>query len=75
MDACARNVIFDMGNVLMRFDGPYFSSCFTDTPEDAAAAQLGALWQPAVDAARLGDHQPRDHGALRPRAPARAAAP
>lgn len=30
-----RNVIFDMGNVLMRFDGPYFAGLFTSTPEDA----------------------------------------
>ena len=28
MDTGVRNVIFDMGNVLMTFDGPYFSSCF-----------------------------------------------
>lgn len=32
-----KNVIFDMGNVLMRFDGPYFASQFTNSPEDAAA--------------------------------------
>lgn len=30
-----RNVIFDMGNVLMTFDGPRFAGLFTDTPEDA----------------------------------------
>lgn len=30
-----RNVVFDMGGVLMNFDGPYFASLFTDTPEDA----------------------------------------
>lgn len=29
------NIVFDMGNVLMTFDGPAFSSCFTDTPRDA----------------------------------------
>lgn len=34
-----KNVIFDMGNVLMVFDGPYFAAQFTDTPEDAAALQ------------------------------------
>ena len=31
-----RNVIFDMGGVLMTFNGPLFSAAFTDTPEDAA---------------------------------------
>ena len=34
-----RNVIFDMGNVLMTFDGPAFSRAFTDTPEDAGLLQ------------------------------------
>ena len=43
MDRNLRAVIFDMGNVLMTFDGPYFSSCFTDTPEDAAMLD-GALF-------------------------------
>lgn len=38
-----RNVVFDMGGVLMNFDGPYFSSLFTDTPEDAALLN-GALF-------------------------------
>ena len=38
-----RNVIFDMGGVLMNFDGPYFASLFTDTPEDAALLN-GALF-------------------------------
>ncbi len=32
-----RNIVFDMGNVLMRFDGPYFSAQFTDCEADAAA--------------------------------------
>ncbi len=32
-----RNVVFDMGNVLMRFDGPYFSAQFTNSEADAAA--------------------------------------
>lgn len=36
MDRKLRAIVFDMGNVLMTFDGPYFASCFTDTPEDAA---------------------------------------
>ena len=38
-----RNIVFDMGGVLMNFDGPYFASLFTDTPEDAALLQ-GALF-------------------------------
>ena len=36
MERKLRNVVFDMGGVLMTFDGPYFASLFTDTPEDAA---------------------------------------
>ena len=36
MDRKLRAIVFDMGNVLMTFDGPYFASHFTDTPEDAA---------------------------------------
>ena len=32
-----RNIVFDMGNVLMRFDGPYFSAQFTDCQADATA--------------------------------------
>ena len=39
MGSSVKNVIFDMGNVLMTFDGPYFSSLFTDTSEDAALLQ------------------------------------
>ena len=38
-----KNVVFDMGNVLMTFDGPHFSRIFTDTPEDAALLD-GALF-------------------------------
>lgn len=43
MDQRIENVIFDMGNVLMTFDGPYFASRFTDTPEDAVLLN-GALF-------------------------------
>ena len=39
MGDSVNNVIFDMGGVLMTFDGPHFSSIFTDTPEDAALLQ------------------------------------
>lgn len=43
-----RNVVFDMGGVLMTFNGPYFSAHFTETPEDAEllnAALFGSpLW-------------------------------
>ena len=30
-----KNVVFDMGNVLMRFDGELFARDFTDNEEDA----------------------------------------
>ena len=30
-----RNVVFDMGNVLMTFDGHEFSRAFTSSEEDA----------------------------------------
>ena len=33
--AAAHNIVFDMGNVLMTFDGMYFSRVFTDNEEDA----------------------------------------
>lgn len=43
-----KNIVFDMGGVLMNFDGPYFSRQFTDAEEDAAtlnAALFGSpLW-------------------------------
>lgn len=41
-----KNVIFDMGNVLMRFDGPYFSAQFTDDEEDAAALNRALFASP-----------------------------
>lgn len=52
-----RNVIFDMGNVLMTFNGPYFASCFTDTPEDAAllnAALFGSPLWTLLDSGAIG---------------------
>lgn len=52
-----RNVIFDMGNVLMTFNGPYFASCFTDTPEDAAllnAALFGSPLWTLLDSGTIG---------------------
>ena len=51
------NVIFDMGNVLMTFNGPYFASCFTDTPEDAAllnAALFGSPLWTLLDSGTIG---------------------
>ena len=45
-DATIKNVIFDMGNVLMRFDGPYFSAQFTDNEEDAAALNRALFASP-----------------------------
>lgn len=38
-DASVKNIIFDMGNVLMTFDGPSIAAHFTDTPADAALLQ------------------------------------
>ena len=46
MGSSVKNVIFDMGNVLMTFDGPRFSSIFTDTPEDAALLQDALFGSP-----------------------------
>ncbi len=41
-----RNVVFDMGNVLMRFDGPYFAEQFTDNEADAAALHRALFGSP-----------------------------
>ena len=35
MTSSIRNVIFDMGGVLMTFDSKRFAAIFTDTEEDA----------------------------------------
>lgn len=54
----SRNVVFDMGNVLMTFDGPYFSRCFTETDADAAllqAALFGRAEWALLDAGAI-DH-------------------
>lgn len=51
-----RNVIFDMGGVLMNFDGPYFASLFTETPEDAAllnAALFGSTTWALLDSGTI----------------------
>lgn len=51
-----KNVIFDMGNVLMTFDGPYFSTLFTDTPEDAEllnAALFGSTTWSLLDSGTI----------------------
>lgn len=42
-----KNVVFDMGNVLMLFDGPYFSAQFTESEADAAALQCALFGSPA----------------------------
>ena len=39
----ARNVVFDMGNVLMTFDGHEFSRAFTSSEEDAQALYEGVF--------------------------------
>lgn len=52
-----RYVIFDMGNVLMTFNGPYFASRFTDTPEDATllnAALFGSPLWTLLDSGTIG---------------------
>lgn len=36
MDRKLRAIVFDMGNVLMTFDGPTLAAHFTSTPEDTA---------------------------------------
>lgn len=38
-----RNIVFDMGNVLMTFDGREFARVFTDSEEDAQALYEGFL--------------------------------
>ena len=43
MAGIVKNVVFDMGNVLMRFDGRRFARIFTDSPEDAELLH-GALF-------------------------------
>lgn len=51
-----RNLVFDMGGVLMTFDGPYFASLFTDTAEDAdllnKALFGGPMW-PLLDSGTI----------------------
>ena len=37
----AHNIVFDMGNVLMTFDGMYFSRVFTECEQDAQALYEG----------------------------------
>lgn len=41
--ASRRNVVFDMGNVLMTFDGHEFSRAFTSSEEDAQALYEGVF--------------------------------
>ena len=41
--ASRRNVVFDMGNVLMTFDGHEFSQAFTSSEEDAQALYEGVF--------------------------------
>lgn len=46
-DTPIRNVIFDMGGVLLDFNGPLFSRIFTGTEEDAAALDAALFSSPA----------------------------
>ena len=41
-----KNIVFDMGNVLMRFDGPYFAAQFTDSEADAAELNRALFGSP-----------------------------
>lgn len=41
-----RHVVFDMGNVLMTFDGPVFARAFTDTAEDARLLSRALFGRP-----------------------------
>ena len=41
-----KNVVFDMGNVLMTFDGPYFCAQFASAPKDAEALQAALFGRP-----------------------------
>lgn len=41
-----KNVVWDMGNVLMRFDGPYFAAQFTDTEDDARVLNQALFGSP-----------------------------
>ena len=41
-----KNVVWDMGNVLMRFDGAYFAARFTEGEEDAAALNRALFASP-----------------------------
>lgn len=56
------NIVFDMGNVLMTFDGPAFARHFTDTPQDAEllySALFGRAEWALLDAGAI------DHGTMR----------
>lgn len=41
-----KNVVFDMGNVLMTFDGPYFAAQFTSIEADATALNAALFGSP-----------------------------
>lgn len=59
-----RNVIFDMGNVLMTFDGPRFAGLFTDTPEDADlldGALFGTTMWSLLDSGTISHETMRRH--------------
>ncbi|WP_066832401.1 HAD family hydrolase [Collinsella ihumii] len=56
MASAIENVVFDMGNVLMTFDGRSFSRSFTDTEDDAAllhAALFGRTEWALLDAGAI----------------------
>lgn len=54
----AHNIVLDMGNVLMTFDGMYFSRIFTDSEEDAQALYDGLYGRTEWALARCRRHRP-----------------
>ena len=67
-----KNVVFDMGGVLMNFDGPYFASLFTDTPEDAALlnqALFGSTMWSLLDSGTITHETMRRYAAHHPSTP------
>ncbi|WP_322153183.1 HAD family phosphatase [Paratractidigestivibacter sp.] len=52
-----KNIVFDMGNVLMHFDGPHFAAQFTDCEADAHAlhrALFGSTTWALLDSGTVG---------------------
>ncbi len=41
-----RNILFDMGNVIVHYDPPFFSRCFCSSPEDAQELTENIFYTP-----------------------------